>query len=74
MVGKPHADMGQTVHAVVSLAPGAHPFGIEELRAALRGRLTPYKMPRSMEVVPEIERSDAGKVRRSRYVADTVVP
>lgn len=73
VVGKPHADMGQTVHAVVSLAPGAHPFGIEELRAALRGRLTPYKMPRSMEVVPEIQRSDAGKVRRSRYLADTVV-
>jgi bile acid-coenzyme A ligase len=74
VVGKPHADMGQTVHAVVSLSPGAPSFGIEELRSALRsalrGRLTPYKLPKSMEFVPEIQRSDAGKIRRKRYLSD----
>jgi bile acid-coenzyme A ligase len=74
VVGLPHADLGQAVHAVISLADGAAPFEIDELRTTLRGQLSPYKMPRSLELVAEIQRTDAGKIRRSRFLARAAAP
>jgi bile acid-coenzyme A ligase len=59
-VGRPDAERGQVVHAVVeSAAPEA------ELRAWVRGRIDPEKAPRSYEFVSRPLRDDAGKVRRS---------
>jgi acyl-CoA synthetase (AMP-forming)/AMP-acid ligase II len=64
VVGKPHADLGLSVHAVIAMQKGAEPLDLDSLRKALTGKISAYKMPRSMEIVPEITRSDAGKVRR----------
>ena len=62
VIGLPHSDMGNIVHAIVD-APDA---GVSEvaLRQHLADRLIHYKIPRSFEFVLEPLRDDAGKVRR----------
>jgi bile acid-coenzyme A ligase len=67
VVAKPHDDLGQSVHAVVAMEQGVAPPGLEELRQALTGKISAYKLPRSVEYVPVIQRTDAGKVRRKSY-------
>jgi bile acid-coenzyme A ligase len=73
VVGLPDADLGQRVHAIVDIGrdhgPSA-PIDLDRLRAFLATRLVGYKLPRSLEVVDEPLRSDAGKVRRSQLSAD----
>jgi bile acid-coenzyme A ligase len=61
VVGIPDDDLGKRIHAVV-YAPGLDDAG--ELIAFVRGRLTPYKVPRTVEFVHEPVRDDAGKARR----------
>lgn len=67
VVGKPNRDLDLAVHAVISLKPGAKEMAIDELRAALAGRLSAYKLPRSVEYRKELPRTDAGKIRRKSY-------
>ncbi|WP_432560818.1 AMP-binding protein [Kineococcus sp. SYSU DK003] len=62
VVGRPDAERGQVVHAVVQ---GAVVEG--QLREWVRTRLDPEKAPRSYEFVSEPPRDDTGKVRRSRW-------
>ena len=62
VIGLPHDDMGNAVHAIVD-APASSPDP-EALLAFLRARLVTYKLPRSFEFVREPLRDDAGKVRR----------
>jgi bile acid-coenzyme A ligase len=67
VVPRAHPDLGQSVHAVIAMEKGAPPLTLEELKARLAGRISAYKLPRSMECIDEIRRSDAGKVRRKSY-------
>lgn len=67
VVGKPDRDLGVSVHAVISPKPGAAEMSIDELRGALTGDLSPYKLPRSLEYRSELPRTDAGKIRRKSY-------
>ena len=69
VVGLPHEDLGQTVHAIVQVAPGAD---LDEagLRAFLSERLTYYKVPKTFEFVDKPLRDDAGKARRSQLRTD----
>ena len=67
VVGKPHPDLGQAVHAVLAMHKAAPPLDLDGLRKALTGSISSYKLPKSMELVAEITRSDAGKVRRKSY-------
>jgi len=64
VIGLPDDDLGQRVHAVVCLEPGATAPTEDELRRFLGERLVRYKVPRSFEFVSELLRDDAGKVRR----------
>jgi long-chain acyl-CoA synthetase len=61
---------GETVKALVVLAPGAV-GDTDELVSFARARLAGYKLPRSVEFVAELPRSPAGKVLkrelRARY-------
>ncbi len=61
---------GETVMALVVLAPGAA-IEADELVAFARERVAGYKLPRSVEFVAELPRSPAGKVLkrelRARY-------
>jgi bile acid-coenzyme A ligase len=67
VVGRPHPDLRHSVHAVVAMQPRARVLDIDSLRTALAGAVSAYKLPRTMEIVPEIPRTDAGKVRRKSF-------
>jgi bile acid-coenzyme A ligase len=61
--GLPDDDLGERVHAVVDVAEAQ--VTTEVLLAHLAERLVRYKVPRSIELVREPLRDDAGKLRRS---------
>ena len=62
VIGLPHEDLGNLVHAIIQPRPG---LDLEELKRHLAERLVLYKQPRSFELVPDNLRDDAGKVRRT---------
>ena len=68
VIGLPHEDLGNAVHAIVDAPSG----GVSQ--AALLGflseRLVRYKVPRTLEFVSEPLRDDAGKVRRKALRAE----
>jgi long-chain acyl-CoA synthetase len=63
--GSPHEDWGEQVQALVVPSHGAH-LDPEGLRAWARERLAGPKVPRVIEVVDELPRSETGKLRRPR--------
>jgi bile acid-coenzyme A ligase len=67
VVPRPDPDLGQAVHAVVSLRDDGPQPTPDEIHEYLVGRLTHYKVPRTIEIVPAVDRTEAGKVRRKRY-------
>jgi long-chain acyl-CoA synthetase len=77
VIGVPDERWGETVKALVVLAPGAA-VESDELVAFARERLAGYKLPRSVEFVAELPHSPAGKVLkrelRARYAAPASPP
>jgi bile acid-coenzyme A ligase len=71
VIGLPDDEMGNVVHAVLHLHPGAE-VSDDELRAFLAERLVTYKIPRTFERIDTPVRDDAGKVRRSALRAERV--
>ena len=63
--GLPDERMGQRVHAVVELRPGAA-RDADALRSRLGGRLADFKLPRTVEFVDELPREPNGKVLKAR--------
>lgn len=68
VVGLKDDEWGRRVHAIVEPANPASPPTIEEVRAFAKGRLAPYKVPKSLEIVAAIPRSQATKVNRGALV------
>jgi bile acid-coenzyme A ligase len=62
VIGLPHPDLGNAVHAIVDAPQG--PLDEAALLDHLNAHLVRYKVPRSIEWVNEPLRDDAGKVRR----------
>lgn len=64
VIGIPDSDLGEAVHAVVQLVPGAE--GTKELKTALldfcRSGLSPIKCPRSIEFRSALPRTETGKL------------
>jgi long-chain acyl-CoA synthetase len=67
-IGVPNEEFGEEVKSVVVLGDGRDPSAAlqQELIAFCRARLAHFKCPRSIDFVPELPRSDAGKVYRGR--------
>ena len=61
VIGVPDDVWGESVHAVVVLANGA-PIQEDALKAACRGKLAGYKVPKSFEVRHVLPRNANGKV------------
>lgn len=61
IVGVPHPDWGETVLAVVTLAPDKT-LTLDELREFLKPSLADYKIPRLLEVVEQLPINVSGKV------------
>ncbi|MFC9971683.1 acyl-CoA synthetase [Spirillospora sp. NPDC127200] len=60
VVGLPDERFGQRVAAVVAPRPGTAPT-LEELTAHCRDRLAGYKLPRTLKLVDEVQRTAVGK-------------
>lgn len=74
VVGIPHAEWGEAVHAEVVLRDGAH-VTAEELIAQTKARLGSYKAPKTLVFVDALPTSVVGKVLRravkEKYWANT---
>jgi len=70
VIGLPHEDLGNAVHAIIDVPDG--PVDEQALLDHLAGRLVRYKIPRTLEFVSEPLRDDAGKVRRKDLRAERV--
>ena len=70
-VGVPHAEYGEEVRAVVELAPGFAPSeGLkDEILAYARTAVAKYKVPRGVDFVASLPRSEAGKIQRNKVRA-----
>jgi long-chain acyl-CoA synthetase len=66
--GIPHEEWGEEVKAVVAPAPGVEPSDAlaAELTAFLEGRLARYKLPRSIDFLPELPRDPSGKLYKRK--------
>ena len=64
VIGVPHEDLGEAVHAVVQLVPSYE--GSEALQATLldycRSKLSSIKSPRSIEFRSALPRTETGKL------------
>jgi acyl-CoA synthetase (AMP-forming)/AMP-acid ligase II len=65
VVGVPHEEWGESVHAEVMLKDGAS-TSVEELVEHVRGQLGGYKTPKTIEIVAELPVSVVGKVLRRK--------
>ncbi len=72
VIGMPHEDLGAAPHAIMRLEYGAQPPASEDLSCFVAQRLVRYKVPHSFEFTDEPLRDEAGKVRRSRLLAERV--
>jgi bile acid-coenzyme A ligase len=70
VIGLPHDDRGNDVHAIVEADEQMAPR--DELLEFLAERLAVYKLPRTIEYVTQPLRDDAGKVRRSALRAERI--
>lgn len=68
VVGRPHAEWGETIVAVVVPAAEGGP-SVEELREFLGTRLAKYKIPRDLVTLDALPRNPSGKVLKHRLRA-----
>jgi long-chain acyl-CoA synthetase len=70
-VGVPHDEWGEQVKAVILLKPGYEPSPTlaDEILAFARDSLPSFKVPRSLDFVTELPRSEAGKIQRNKVRA-----
>lgn len=70
-VGVPHDEWGEQVKAVILLKPGYEPSDAlaQEILGFARAALPSFKVPRSLDFVTSLPRSEAGKVQRGKVRA-----
>ena len=68
VIGLKDPEWGQRVHAVIEPTDQADPPTLDEVTKYVKGRLLAYKVPKSIEIIDAIPRSEAMKVNRGRLV------
>jgi len=70
-VGVPHDEWGEQVKAVIMLKEGYQPSDelAQEILAFARINLPAFKVPRSVDFVTDLPRSEAGKIQRNKVRA-----
>jgi long-chain acyl-CoA synthetase len=61
VLGKPHADLGEEVAAMVVLRPG-HEASEDDIRDYVKERVAPYKYPRIVRLSEELPKTHTGKI------------
>jgi malonyl-CoA/methylmalonyl-CoA synthetase len=64
VVGVPHPDFGEAVVAVVVAKPGST-VDAARITAALKGQIANFKVPKLVDLVPELPRNAMGKVQKT---------
>jgi bile acid-coenzyme A ligase len=67
VIGLADSEWGKRVHALVQPVAGAA-ITDEEVRAYARGRLVAYKVPKTVEFLQTLPRSELGKVQRNQLI------
>lgn len=70
VIGLKDPEWGRRVHAVIEPTNPGDPPTFEEIKDYVKSRLLPYKVPKTMEIVDRIPRSEAMKVNRGRLVQE----
>jgi bile acid-coenzyme A ligase len=68
VIGLRDPEWGRRVHALIEPADPADPPVFDDIRDFAKSRLAPYKVPKTIEIVDAIPRSEATKVNRGRLV------
>jgi bile acid-coenzyme A ligase len=68
VVGLRDPEWGRRVHAIIEASDPSAPPSHGEIVAYAKSRLAPYKVPKTIEFVDVIPRSEATKVNRGRLV------
>jgi bile acid-coenzyme A ligase len=68
VIGLKDPEWGRRVHAIIAPADSTDPPTYPEVKEYAAARLLPYKVPKSIEIVDAIPRSEAMKVNRGRLV------
>ena len=68
VIGLKDPEWGRRVHAIIEPADAASPPSDQTVIAYAKSRLAAYKVPKSIELVESIPRSEATKVNRGRLV------
>lgn len=68
VVGLRDPEWGRRVHAIIEPADPADPPTHEDVVGYAKSRLAAYKVPKSVEIIDSMPRSEATKVNRSRLV------
>jgi bile acid-coenzyme A ligase len=68
VIGLDDDEWGKRVHAIIAPADSADPPTFDEVKAYVRDRLLAYKVPKTIELIDEIPRSEAMKVNRGRLI------
>jgi hypothetical protein len=69
VIGVPHTDWGETVHAVVVPAKGAEPVE-KDLLAFLSDRLAKFKIPRKIHFTDQLPHTPSGKIMKFKIRED----
>ena len=69
VIGLPHPDLGEAVVAVIVPRAGAE-VTTQSLRAALRARLSGYKLPQAVICLPDLPRNAMGKIQKAALRAE----
>lgn len=64
VIGIPDEYRGEAAKAYITLRPGAEPFGIDDLRAFLAGKIGKHELPVALDFIDELPRTNVGKLSR----------
>jgi acyl-CoA synthetase (AMP-forming)/AMP-acid ligase II len=67
VVGLPDPKWGERIHAVVSLRSGTEATG-DALREFCRGKIADFKVPKSVDIWPEIPKGVTGKILKRQII------
>jgi bile acid-coenzyme A ligase len=70
VIGLKDPEWGRRVHAIIQPSDPASPPSAEEVRTYAKTRLSAYKVPKTVEIVAAIPRSEATKANRGRLTRE----
>jgi bile acid-coenzyme A ligase len=70
VIGLADPEWGRRVHAIIEPADPASPPSAQEVIGYAKSRLAAYKVPKTIEIIDAIPRSEATKVNRGRLTAE----